>query len=363
MLDYVIIEARRLPQNKMVLTKRIARNQRISVGRTDSADLVVNDDPEISSLHFLVAVGDDVCTITDQNSTNKTYYNDKPITQINIGDGERILCGKTEFIFRLVSTFDNQSSINPFINDLGRPETSSTATPFPASKADPTHPVERSTEVKRVPSPKPIPTSPSRHSQPAIPVPPVFSPSDQPVPATPTDSEEVINWSTFSDEESVTGQAGKAQITGSEGSHPLGTERRLPDQPSVDGFVAGNDALEFEETRVISGQLPVGNIVQVAIRIAGQSDPSARLVIDPRQNSKAVIGRAASSHLPCPSDTSMSNRHFEIEIQDNQCLIRDLKSRNGTSVNGQRIVIALLHHGDRVCAGQTDFEIAIEVMR
>ncbi len=360
MLDYVIIEARRLPQNQVVLTKRIARNQRIGVGRTDSADLVVNDDPEISSLHFVVAVSHDACTITDQNSTNKTIYNGRPITQINIGDGDRILCGKTEFIFRLFSTFDDPSFVPPFINEQPRPETSIEPAPVPASKADPTPPAERSTEVKRVPAPKPIQPTPRKQTQPAIPVPltrkpgpPVFTSSNHPVPAA-TDSGNSINWSLFAEEEPVTGQAGDA-------GHPLGKDRQTPGQPS-DAFGEEEETHESEKTQIIIGQAPVGKIVQVVIGIAGQLDPSAPLVMDPRQNSKAVIGRAASAHLPCPLDPFMSNRHFAIEIQDNQCLIRDLNSCNGTSLNGQRILIAPLHHGDRVCAGQTDFEIAIEVM-
>lgn len=327
MLDYVIIEARRQPQNEMILTKRIARNQRIGVGRTDSADLVLND-PEISSLHFLVAVSDDACTITDQNSTNKTYYNGKPITQINIGDGERILCGKTEFIFRLVSTFDDRSAVNPFVNDQPKSEASiQPPPPAPAPKGDATSHAERSTEVKRKPVPPPVQSPPSQRPQAPVPesstnnpVPPA-STSNHPSPATPTNSGDLIDWNLFSEE---------------------------------------GETDESEETHVIAGQAPVGKIVQVTIGIAGHSEPADRLVIDPRKNPKTVVGRAASADLPCPQDPAISSHHFAIEIQDNQCLIRDLNSRNGTAVNGQQILIAPLRHGDRILAGKTEFEVAIK---
>jgi hypothetical protein len=75
-------------------------------------------------------------------------------------------------------------------------------------------------------------------------------------------------------------------------------------------FSEEKETHESEKTRAIIGRAPSGNIVQVIIGIAGKANPSARLVMDPRQNSNAVIGRAASSHLQS-LDPSISNRHLQ----------------------------------------------------
>lgn len=49
-----------------------------------------------------------------------------------------------------------------------------------------------------------------------------------------------------------------------------------------------------------------------------------------------VVGRRddASLTIPCPT---VSGRHAELTVQENQLFVRDLQSRNGTFVNGERI--------------------------
>ena len=69
-----------------------------------------------------------------------------------------------------------------------------------------------------------------------------------------------------------------------------------------------------------------------------------------RKNADVVLG-----------DNFMSGVHFAIECRTKSCHVRDLKSRNGTKLNGELITEAVLRDGDRVFAGKTDFVVRVEV--
>ena len=49
-----------------------------------------------------------------------------------------------------------------------------------------------------------------------------------------------------------------------------------------------------------------------------------------------VIGRESDCHLAVPSPI-VSKRHAELRLEDGQWSIEDMRTRNGTWVNGQRI--------------------------
>jgi|GEM_PF-497471 len=71
------------------------------------------------------------------------------------------------------------------------------------------------------------------------------------------------------------------------------------------------------------------------------------------------VGRTAKSDFPT-NDGFMSGEHFAVEGDANEWRIRDLNSRNGTKVNGKRVVSAALKEGDRIHAGSIDFLVRIE---
>ena len=54
-------------------------------------------------------------------------------------------------------------------------------------------------------------------------------------------------------------------------------------------------------------------------------------------------------------DEKMSRKHFVIVMKDGACVIQDLKSKNGTFVNGQRITETVLNLWDTIQAGRTTF--------
>lgn len=70
------------------------------------------------------------------------------------------------------------------------------------------------------------------------------------------------------------------------------------------------------------------------------------------------IGRTAKADFPT-KDSFMSGEHFAVEGDGRVWRIRDLKSRNGTQLNGEIVTTAELREGDRVHAGSIDFVVRI----
>ena len=75
---------------------------------------------------------------------------------------------------------------------------------------------------------------------------------------------------------------------------------------------------------------------------------------------KCVIGRGDDCHLRPQSD-AVSRHHCAIIATDNEVVVRDLSSRNGTFVNGERVgEEAVLLSGDILRVGPLEFEMLIE---
>lgn len=68
-----------------------------------------------------------------------------------------------------------------------------------------------------------------------------------------------------------------------------------------------------------------------------------------------TIGRAISNSIPIDGD-SVSRHHARIERDGERCFIEDLKSTNGTTINGERVLERrLLEHGDLIKIGSAVF--------
>jgi pSer/pThr/pTyr-binding forkhead associated (FHA) protein len=75
---------------------------------------------------------------------------------------------------------------------------------------------------------------------------------------------------------------------------------------------------------------------------------------------KCLIGRNDDCHLK-PQSEAVSRRHCVIITTDSEVMIRDLNSRNGTHVNGEKITgDTVLLNGDVVKVGPLEFEMQIE---
>jgi predicted component of type VI protein secretion system len=75
---------------------------------------------------------------------------------------------------------------------------------------------------------------------------------------------------------------------------------------------------------------------------------------------KCLVGRTEECHLRPKSD-AISRRHCVLYVKDGQLLVRDLQSKNGTFVNGERIEEdRVLKLGDTVGFGPLQFEVLID---
>ncbi|MBZ5637674.1 MAG: SpoIIE family protein phosphatase [Acidobacteriia bacterium] len=72
----------------------------------------------------------------------------------------------------------------------------------------------------------------------------------------------------------------------------------------------------------------------------------------PLDGDKLALGRAHENELHFPDDTSLSRRHLLLERTGDDWTVRDLGSKNGTFVNGERLSEShRLTPGDRIAAG------------
>jgi serine/threonine-protein kinase len=74
-----------------------------------------------------------------------------------------------------------------------------------------------------------------------------------------------------------------------------------------------------------------------------------------------LVGRSRRAHFRLPErDEYFSRIHFLVEVNPPRCQLIDMKSTNGTYVNGQRVRVADLKHGDRIQGGQTVLQVSLE---
>ena len=67
-----------------------------------------------------------------------------------------------------------------------------------------------------------------------------------------------------------------------------------------------------------------------------------------------TVGRGVSSDVVV-NDEALSRHHFVVEREGEEYLLKDLKSENGTWVDGRRAESTRLHHHDCILAGRTLF--------
>lgn len=77
-------------------------------------------------------------------------------------------------------------------------------------------------------------------------------------------------------------------------------------------------------------------------------------------NSDSTVGRDAGNSIPLEKDTSASQFHARLDLDQGRIIATDLGSANGTWVNGKRITApVLLKHGDRIRVGNTLFRLRV----
>jgi eukaryotic-like serine/threonine-protein kinase len=75
-----------------------------------------------------------------------------------------------------------------------------------------------------------------------------------------------------------------------------------------------------------------------------------------------LVGRSPRTHFRLSEEDRFFSRiHFLIEANPPRCRLLDMKSRNGTFVNGERVESRELRDGDQIKAGRTIIRVAFEV--
>jgi Protein of unknown function (DUF3662)/FHA domain len=98
---------------------------------------------------------------------------------------------------------------------------------------------------------------------------------------------------------------------------------------------------DSRENRVVRGD---GTGPRLVLESAG----TERVV--PLSAAVTVLGRGAEADLRLP-DTGVSRAHAEVRLDDGVATLVDLRSTNGTTVNGRRVTSAPLRDGDRIGIG------------
>jgi serine/threonine-protein kinase len=71
-----------------------------------------------------------------------------------------------------------------------------------------------------------------------------------------------------------------------------------------------------------------------------------------------IIGASEQAHLRLTDDPYVSGIHCLVETRGARCLLRDLRSRNGTWINGRRVDTGELAAGDQLRVGRTPIAVA-----
>ena len=94
-----------------------------------------------------------------------------------------------------------------------------------------------------------------------------------------------------------------------------------------------------------------------AVLIQDEGTPDEKLF--PITAETFTLGRSSENDNQIKNDSKVSRRHCKIFKRDNSFFIEDLKSSNGTQVNGDLITDRRLYGGELLKVGETLFRFSI----
>jgi pSer/pThr/pTyr-binding forkhead associated (FHA) protein len=105
---------------------------------------------------------------------------------------------------------------------------------------------------------------------------------------------------------------------------------------------------------------PPSAVTAVVLSVLNGPSQGQRVTLE--TNGVYLAGRGPEAQLPLPpSDKSISQAHFQIEIALPRCSLTNLSKTNGTFLNGEQVTVTELRHGDIILAGDTALRVAIEL--
>lgn len=99
------------------------------------------------------------------------------------------------------------------------------------------------------------------------------------------------------------------------------------------------------------------------VTLTATSGPHAGRVLNLSADDSARVGRGENADFSFPEDLNMSTNHFLIEGRPTCGLLTDLKSTNGTYVNGEPVSEAIVANGDEIFAGETTFAVSLSASK
>ncbi len=119
------------------------------------------------------------------------------------------------------------------------------------------------------------------------------------------------------------------------------------EEVSVDTAVFGgsNGDATLDQTRVLAQR------ALLTIKEPGEGPPRTYLL---RTDAAFAIGRDRRRNTLAVPDPALSSQHFKIVPDDGRFFLLDLRSTNGTFVNGERAEVHELESGDLIHAGQLE---------
>jgi hypothetical protein len=95
-------------------------------------------------------------------------------------------------------------------------------------------------------------------------------------------------------------------------------------------------------------------VISLSIRSGPDIGKRIRLAV----GETVCVGRGELADFSMPYDLNMSSKHFQIEFGTDGLRLKDLRSTNGTYLNGDLTSEAVLYDGDEIVAGETVFSVA-----
>ncbi|HKO55410.1 MAG TPA: DUF4388 domain-containing protein [Thermoanaerobaculia bacterium] len=130
----------------------------------------------------------------------------------------------------------------------------------------------------------------------------------------------------------------------------FGGESTVRDAPPEDD----TSLLISSEARLLSYR----DVVKPTVAQLAVANGAEQGSVIPLTEAEYLVGRQRDNAIKL-NDLGVSGRHARIFRGPEGYIIEDLKSRNGTWLNGARVFHAVLKHGDRLRLGTTDFDYQV----
>ena len=321
--DYLLVINGSRKDEKIYLTKLP-----VTIGRSDSVDISISQ-ASLSRNHARIIRTDSGYIIEDLNSTNGTFVNDQRISALTpIFDGDRLRLGTEIEIQLKVEPPQENATIA-----IGMPETGGKTMMMDMPLSQPEIP------------PQLVVTSYGQESK-------VYSLTALRVRLGRADDNDIVIENPFVSRY-------HAELEKRDQDYYLIPSPRISNTLLLDGEPVMEPTLLRAGAKIrVGGFDPRETVVLDYLMAEGGPEFTSQKTIKFTDNTKMTIGRDVGNDIVLPAPT-ISRFHAEVEKIGQRYRVRDLRSSNGTFVNGKRIDGEVwVHSGDAIQIGPYRFKVA-----